>query len=60
MKMGLCRVVTSDQGKEFNNKLNSELMRLLNIDHRLTTPYHPQICWNYYNIYLLINIILEH
>ncbi len=60
MKMGLCRVVTSDQGKEFNNKLNSELMKLLNIDHHLTTPYHPQVGWNYYNIYLFINIILEH
>ena len=35
MKMGLCRVVTSDQGKEFNNHLNAELMKLLDIDHRL-------------------------
>ena len=39
MKIGLCRVVTSDQGKEFNNHLNAEL----DIDHRLTTPYHPQV-----------------
>ena len=43
MKMGLCRVVTSDQGKEFNNHLNAELMKLLDIDHHLTTPYHPQV-----------------
>ena len=43
MKMGLCSVVTSDQGKEFNNRLNQELMKLLGIDHRLTTPYHPQV-----------------
>ena len=43
MKMGLCRVVTSDQGKEFNNHLNAELIKLLDIDHRLTKPYHPQV-----------------
>ena len=28
------KVVTSDQGTEFNNQLNDELMRLLNIDHK--------------------------
>lgn len=44
MKMGLCKVVTSDQGTEFNNKLNTEMMKLLGINHRLTTPYHPQVC----------------
>lgn len=43
MRMGLCKVITSDQGKEFNNELNKELMKRLNIDHRLTTPYHPQV-----------------
>ena len=40
--MGLPSVITTDQGKEFNNTLNSELMKALNIEHRLTTPYHPQ------------------
>ena len=43
MRMGLCKVVTSDQGKEFNNALNKELMKKFGIDHRLTTPYHPQV-----------------
>ena len=43
MKFGLPGVVTSDQGTEFNN-LNRDLMKLLHIDHRLTTPYHPQVC----------------
>ena len=38
--MGLPRVIMTDQGKQFNNKLNREL---LNIEHRLTTPYHPQV-----------------
>jgi IS30 family transposase len=46
MKMGICRIVTSDNGTEFNNKLNEELMTLLGIDHRLTTPYHPQVIIN--------------
>jgi len=36
-------VITSDQGGEFNNDLDSELMGLMGIDHRLTTPYHPQV-----------------
>lgn len=36
-------MVTSDQGSEFNNSVNRELMGLLNIDYRLTTPYHPQV-----------------
>ena len=40
--MGLPSVMTTDQGKEFNNSLNTELMKSLNIEHRLTTPYHPQ------------------
>ena len=44
MKMGLCKVVTSDQGGEFNNALDAEMMKLLGIEHRLTTPYHPQVC----------------
>ena len=37
MKFGLPRVITSDQGGEFNNKLDNVLMAMLNIDHRLTT-----------------------
>ena len=37
------RVVTSDQGKEFNNLLNKEFMHLLGIKHKLTTAYHPQV-----------------
>ena len=40
--IGLPSVLTTDQGKEFNNKVNSELMRVFGIKHRLTTAYHPQ------------------
>ena len=43
MRFGLPRVITSDQGREFNNELNRELAKRLGIDHRLTTPYHPQV-----------------
>ena len=40
--MGLPAVITTDQGTEFKNKVNDELMNAFNIDHRLTTAYHPQ------------------
>lgn len=40
--MGLPAVITSDQGKEFHNSLNRELMGAFGVDHRLTTAYHPQ------------------
>ena len=40
--MGLPSVITTDQGSEFKNNLNSEMMRVFDINHRLTTPYHPQ------------------
>lgn len=39
--MGIPNVITSDQGSEFNNDMNAELMRSMGIDHRLTTAYHP-------------------
>ena len=44
MRFGLPRGVTSDQGRKFNNELNSELAKKLGIDHRLTIPYHLQVC----------------
>ena len=40
--MGLPSVITTDQGKEFPNLLNAELMTVFGIKHRLTTCYHPQ------------------
>ena len=40
--MGLPSVITTDQGTEFRNTMNKELMRRLDIEHRLTSPYHPQ------------------
>ena len=43
MRMGISWVITTDQGKEFNNALNKKLMEKLQIKHRLTTAYHPQV-----------------
>ena len=40
--MGLPAVITSDQGREFHNALNKQLMTEFGIDHQLTTAYHPQ------------------
>eukprot|EP00731_Ephydatia_muelleri_P016134 Em0009g558a len=37
MRMGLPHVVVSDNGREFDNKLNDEICKTLGI-----TPYHPQ------------------
>ena len=54
MTFGLPRVITSDQGGEFNNDLDSELMKLMGIDHRLTTPYHPQVRW-YITVHMSID-----
>ena len=40
--MGIPSVVTTDQGTEFRNCVNNELMSGFGIQHRLTTVYHPQ------------------
>lgn len=40
--MGLPSVMTTDQGREFRNHVNDELMKVFGIQHRLTTAYHPQ------------------
>lgn len=45
MRMGIPRVITTDEGKEFNNSLNKELMKTLQINQRLTTAYHPQVTY---------------
>lgn len=40
--MGLPSVIITDQGREFHNQFNAELMSVFGIKHRMTTPYHPQ------------------
>jgi transposase InsO family protein len=39
---GLPKIIQSDNGTEFVNKVIEEFTRLANIDHRLITAYHPQ------------------
>ncbi len=34
--------IITDQGKEFTNKIMDELTTELDIDHRITSAYHPQ------------------
>ena len=41
--MGIPRILTMDQGKEFKYVLNAELMNNLNIKHSLITVYQPQV-----------------
>ncbi len=41
--MSIPAVMTTDQGREFHNAVNAELMSALGIDHRLTTANHPQV-----------------
>ena len=64
MRMGLPHVILSDNGKEFDNHLDTMLADLLGIKRRLTTPYHPQVnpivlhnnCCSYYLV--LFNLII--
>lgn len=39
---GCPKVIVTDQGNEFCNELQRNLWRLLDIEHKTTTPYHPQ------------------
>ena len=58
MRFGLPRVITSDQGREFNNELNHNLCQILGIKHRLTSPYHPQVCMSFNVHWLLVSTII--
>ena len=37
-----CRYGCSDRGKTFMSNLVEQLNKLFKVDHRLTSPYHPQ------------------
>jgi len=39
---GCPEIQISDQGREFINKLSTELFKLTGTQHRITSPYHPQ------------------
>ena len=40
--MRLPAVITTDQGQEFHNQFNSQMLEVFGVQHRMTTPYHPQ------------------
>jgi len=44
MRMGIPRVITTDNGTEFKNQLDTHLAEALGIKRIFTTPYHPQVC----------------
>jgi transposase InsO family protein len=39
---GFPRILQSDNGTEFVNDVLKEILCVLKVDHRLSTPYHPQ------------------
>jgi len=41
-RYGVMRELLTDQGSSFKNKLIAQLCKLLNINHRFSSPHHPQ------------------
>ncbi len=41
-RYGCTKVLISDQGREFVNDINKNLLAQLKTDHRISTAYHPQ------------------
>ena len=41
-RIGCPKVLISDRGKHFLNETIEEITKIFNINHRKTTPYHPQ------------------
>ena len=41
-RFGFCEVVISDQGREFVDQVETELLGLAGTQHRIATAYHPQ------------------
>lgn len=42
VRYGCTKVVISDQGREFVNKVNQCLFKMTNTEHRISSAYHPQ------------------
>ena len=40
-RYGVAKIVMSDQGQEFVNRVNEELFELCGTDHRISAVYHP-------------------
>jgi transposase InsO family protein len=41
-EVGFPRIIQSDNGSEFRNALINQLTKLAEVNHRFSTPYHPQ------------------
>ena len=41
-RLGFPAIIISDQGREFNNKVVDEICKIIGMDHRQTSAYHPQ------------------
>ena len=41
-RFGFPKIIISDQGREFNNKMLDEILEQVGTEHRRTSPYHPQ------------------
>ena len=41
-RYGCCKIIISDQGREFVNCLQTELFQLTGAEHRVSSAYHPQ------------------
>ena len=41
-RYGAPKKLLSDQGREFVNRLNTDLAKKFDIDHMVTAAYHPQ------------------
>ncbi|XP_071943839.1 uncharacterized protein [Antedon mediterranea] len=39
---GTPSILITDQGREFCNELNDSFCKLIGVDHRVASPYHPQ------------------
>jgi len=41
-RFGVPRIIISDGGKHFINKILAKLLLQYGVQHRVATPYHPQ------------------
>jgi len=47
MRIGLPQLLTTDQGTEFKNEVDKQMMKPLGIKRIFTTSYHPQVSLSY-------------
>ena len=57
MRMGIPRVLTSDNGSEFKNEPETQLAQSLGIKRIFTTPYHPQVSLYFIQLHTLMRIL---